>query len=115
MCKQVGNRFQAGIMINGKKYHLGNFVTPKEAAIAYDLAAIKAKRPKCNLNFPDMVHSSETKNSKKAAAPSKWPCKWCGREFDKPNSVGGHVRHCAANPANKMKKKTKVVIKKKKK
>ena len=31
------------------------FGTTKEAAIAYDLAAIEAKRPKSELNFPDYI------------------------------------------------------------
>ena len=39
-----------------KNHHLGYFGTTKEAAIAYDLAAIQAKRPKSDLNFPDMIH-----------------------------------------------------------
>ena len=51
-----GNRFQARIRINGKRRSLGNFGTTKEAAIAWDLAAIQGKRPTSDLNFPDMIH-----------------------------------------------------------
>ena len=53
---KVGNRFRAQIQIGGRNRHIGNFGTTKEAAIAYDLAAIQAKRPKSDLNFPDMIH-----------------------------------------------------------
>ena len=42
---------------------------PKDAAIAYDLAAIEAKRPTSDLNFPDMhmirVEKTSTKKTKK--------------------------------------------------
>ena len=51
-----GNRFQAKIYIDGTEQFLGMFGTTKEAAIAFDLAAIQAKRPKSDLNFPDMIH-----------------------------------------------------------
>jgi len=51
-----GNRFKAQITIGGRKRNLGYFGTTKEAAIAWDLAAIQAKRPKSDLNFPDMIH-----------------------------------------------------------
>ena len=48
-----GNRFQAQIMIGGRNRSIGYFGTTKEAAIAFDLAAIQAKRPKSDLNFPE--------------------------------------------------------------
>ena len=51
-----GNRFYAQIQIGGRVRSLGLFGTTKEAAIAYDLAAIQAKRQKSDLNFPDMIH-----------------------------------------------------------
>ena len=51
-----GTRFKAQIHIGGKGYYLGLFDTTKEAAIAFDLAALQAKRPKSDLNFPDMIH-----------------------------------------------------------
>jgi hypothetical protein len=55
VCKQ-GNRFKATIQIDGRHQFIGSFGTTKEAAIAFDLAAIQAKRPKSDLNFPDMIH-----------------------------------------------------------
>ena len=55
VCKQ-GKSFKASITIDGRNHHLGHFGTTKEAAIAFDLAAIQAKRPKSDLNFPDMIH-----------------------------------------------------------
>ena len=39
--------------INGKTESFGTFVTSKQAALAYDQAAIKAGRKKSTLNFPD--------------------------------------------------------------
>ena len=54
--RKRGNRFQALITIDGTEQFLGSFGTTKEAAVAFDLAAIQAKRPKSDLNFPDMIH-----------------------------------------------------------
>ena len=48
--------FIAQIYIDGKKQHIGTFSTTKQAAIAYDFAAIQAKRPISDLNFPNMIH-----------------------------------------------------------
>jgi len=58
------NRFQAQIRIDGRNRSIGFFGTTKEAAIAYDLAAIQAKRPKSDLNFPDMIHVKKKKFQK---------------------------------------------------
>ena len=54
--KKGKNRFQAQIHIGDRQQFIGNFSTAKDAAIAFDLAAIQAKRPKSDLNFPDMIH-----------------------------------------------------------
>ena len=54
----MGNRFKAQIYSGGKRHHIGLFGTPKEAAIAFDLAAIQAKRPRSDLNFP-FLHDGE--------------------------------------------------------
>ena len=53
------NRFRAEITIGGKKQHIGTFDTAKEAAIAFDFAAIEAKRPKSSLNFPNAIFVTE--------------------------------------------------------
>ena len=50
------NRYRAAIYADGTQYHLGYFGTPREAAIAFDVAAIQAGRPTSYLNFPDMIH-----------------------------------------------------------
>ena len=52
-----GDRFISQIQIDGKQRHIGNFATLKQAAIGFDLAAIQEKRPKSDLNFPDMIHN----------------------------------------------------------
>ena len=42
--------------IGGKRQHIGMFGTAKEAAEAYDQAALQAKFPSSEVNFPDMIH-----------------------------------------------------------
>jgi len=46
-----GNRFQARIKIDGEQQQIGTFGTKKEAAEAYDQAALQAKFPRSELNF----------------------------------------------------------------
>ena len=48
-----GNRFQARIYFGGKLQNIGTFGTAKEAAEAYDQAALQAKFPRSQLNFSD--------------------------------------------------------------
>ena len=48
-----GNRFEAQITIGGKQQNIGMFGTAKEAAEAYDQAALQAKFPRSELNFSD--------------------------------------------------------------
>ena len=48
-------RFQAKISIDRKIQSFGTFDTPKEAAKAYDRAAIQEGRPTSKLNFLDQV------------------------------------------------------------
>jgi len=50
-----GNRFKAQSSIDGKKHTIGRFDTAKEAAEAWDQAALQAKFPRCELNFPDLM------------------------------------------------------------
>ena len=47
-----GKKFTARIYVGRKHQYLGTFDTPKEAAEAYDRAAIQAGRPTSFLNFP---------------------------------------------------------------
>ena len=54
-----GNRFKARIKIGGIQYYIGSFGTTKEAAIAFDVAATHAKRPRSDLNYPEMIHVKE--------------------------------------------------------
>ena len=60
-----GEKFHAQIRIDGKKKGLGTFDTPKEAAEAYDLAAIEAGRPTSKLNFPDQAPKGYVPKRKK--------------------------------------------------
>ena len=60
-----GNRFKATINIGGRRHHLGQFDTTKEAAIVYDIAAIQAKRLQSDLNFPGMTHDATALKTKK--------------------------------------------------
>ena len=55
------NRFAAKIRIDGKNQHLGTFDTAKEGAIAWDFAAIQAKRPKSDLNLPNNMKRERSK------------------------------------------------------
>ena len=52
---KIGKRFKARLKIDGKMQGFGTFDTPKEAAQAYDCAAIQAGHPTSKLNFLDQV------------------------------------------------------------
>ena len=67
VCKNgTTGRFKAQIQIGDTYRFIGNFGTTKEAAIAWDLAAIQAKRPISELNFPDInILDTKTKTKKK--------------------------------------------------
>jgi len=61
-----------GVSKKGKNFiaqhlgiYLGIYDTAKEAAIAYDRAALKANQPTTLLNFPDMVHNLDVEPERK--------------------------------------------------
>ena len=60
-----GNRFQAQITIGGKLQYIGMFGTAKEAAEAYDQAALQAKFPRSELNFSDTPKEEKPKIKKR--------------------------------------------------
>ena len=60
-----GEKFGAQIKIDGKRHYHGTFDTPKEAAQAYDRAAIQAGRPTSKLNFLDQVPKNYKPKKKK--------------------------------------------------
>jgi len=59
-----GKNFIARIKIKIQR-HLGTFETPKEAAIVYDRAVLKANKSTTLLNFPDMVHNLDVEPKRK--------------------------------------------------
>jgi hypothetical protein len=62
---KMRKKFKAQIKIGGKRTHIGLYDTPKEAAIAYDRAVLKAKQCTSLLNFPDMVHNLDVEPKRK--------------------------------------------------
>ena len=68
--------FSASITIANERTYLGTFDSAKEAAHAFDHAAVQAGRPKSNLNFPGrgykkMKKKSQKKKKKMPPPPSK--------------------------------------------
>ena len=62
--KTPSKRYQAKIYIDHKTKPLGTYDTPKEAALAFDRAVIKYKRPSSLLNYPnDYTTSSDDESS----------------------------------------------------
>ena len=51
--KTASKKFQAQIKVNHKTISLGTYDSPKQAALAFDRAAIQHKRPKSSLNYPN--------------------------------------------------------------
>lgn len=47
-----GNRWWSTIRVNGRPTYLGTFSSPREAAEAYDAAALAVRGPAAKLNFP---------------------------------------------------------------
>ena len=58
-------KFAAQISIGVKRKHIGMYDTPKEAAIFYDRAVLKANLCTSLLNFPDMVHNLDVEPKRK--------------------------------------------------
>ena len=97
-----GNRFEAGIRIDGTPHYIGMFGTTKEAAIAFDLAVIQAKHPTSELNFPDMIHHNVRKKIQKRKKRKmkcnsnekkfNGVCK-IGKKFRASVSLAGKVKH----------------------
>ena len=77
--KKMGERFQAYINIDGKYQHLGMFDTPKEAAQAFDQAAIQAGRPTHKLNFLDQVPKNYKPKKKNFYPPTRLDSEVCAR------------------------------------
>jgi len=97
-----GNRFTAKIYINGKQYHLGYFDATEKAAVAFDLAAIQAKRPISYLNFPDMIHHDVEKKISKKKKRKLVTCtnetsfngvSKIGKKFRASVSLAGKIKH----------------------
>ena len=63
-----GEKFQATINIDSKLQYLGTFDTPKEAAQAFDHAAIQAGRRPSKLNFLDQVSKIYKPKKKKLSS-----------------------------------------------
>ena len=61
----IGERFRAGIKIDGKQQHIGTFDTTKEAAKVYNRVAIQAGRPISKLNFLGQVPKKYQPKKKK--------------------------------------------------
>ena len=61
-------RFGAQIWIDGKMQGFGTFDTPKEAAQAYDCAAIQAGHHTSKLNFLDQVPKNYKPKKKKLSS-----------------------------------------------
>ena len=62
---KVGKKFKVMITIGSKLTYIGKYDIPKEAAIAYDHAVLKANISKTYLNFPDMVHNLDVEPERK--------------------------------------------------
>jgi len=63
-----GKKYQAAITVDRVSQSHGSFDTPKEAAQAYDRAAIQAGRPTSKLNFLDQVPKNYKPKKKKLSS-----------------------------------------------
>lgn len=53
------NRYESHIWDGGRQIYLGGFYNEDQAALAYDLAAVKFRGEDANLNFPRGLYSQE--------------------------------------------------------
>ena len=93
-----GNRFQAEITIGEKKQYIGMFGTAKEAAEAYDQAALQAKFPRSKLNFSDMPKEEKPKIKKRRIGNYKNKTGFNGvhkqrKKFRAQISIDGEKKH----------------------
>ena len=94
-----GNRFQAKIRIGGKLQHIGTFGTAKEAAEAYDQAALQAKFPRSELNFSDTPKEEVSRIKKRRIGNYKnktgfnGVCKVKGGKFQAQIGIDGELKY----------------------
>ena len=88
------NKFVAQMNIDGKCMFLGSFLTRKEAAIAYDRAAIKAKRPMSSLNFPDITIPKRKTTRRVRRKTSFHGVSKVGDKFRASFSLDGLMKNC---------------------
>jgi len=112
-CVRAG-RWRARLHHNGKDRHLGFYDTEREAALAFDRAAVASKEAGLVLNFPKKkgrgaaAAAAEAAAKKKASAAAQkrkavaasaggdddmTPCPHCGDLFQR-RGLGMHVLHC---------------------
>ena len=56
-----GKGFRAEIYVDGKRMNIGTFGDAFEAAIAWDRVAFKLCGERSDINFPDEIHSSNSR------------------------------------------------------
>jgi hypothetical protein len=94
--KTKSGRYLAQIRIDGKKHYPGTFDTPKEAAQAYDCAAIQAGRPTSKLNFLDQVPKNYKLKKKKLSSTNTTGFRGVSKEgnrFFAQIRIGGQQQH----------------------
>ena len=91
-----GKRFKAVITIDREGHYLGTFDTSREAAQAYDRAAIQAGRPTSKLNFLDQVPKNYKPKKKKLSSTNTTGFRGVyknGNRFQAFIRIGGKQQH----------------------